>query len=91
MMGVSEGIDESFADIRELSQNCRFSDCSHTNEPGCAIRKAIKHHELNTEHYQNYLKLRKESDFHELSYVEKRKKDRAFGQFVHSVMKTRGK
>ncbi|MDP3480207.1 MAG: ribosome small subunit-dependent GTPase A [Desulfoprunum sp.] len=91
MMGVSEGIDESFADIRELLQNCRFSDCSHTNEPGCAIQKAIKHHELNAEHYQNYLKLRKESDFHELSYVEKRKKDRAFGQFVHSVMKTRGK
>lgn len=92
MLGVSEGIDDSFADVRELSQSCRFTNCSHTNEPGCAVRNAIEQHELNAAHYQNYLKLKKESDFHELSYVEKRKKDRAFGQFVHSVMKkTRGK
>ncbi len=91
MLGVSEGIDDIFADILELSQNCRFSNCSHTNEPGCAIQKAIEQHELNAEHLQNYLKLKKESDFHELSYVEKRKKDKVFGQFVHSVMKSRGK
>ena len=91
MLGVGEGIDNSFADIRELSRNCRFTDCSHTNEPGCAVRKAMERNELNAEHYQNYLKLKKESDFHELSHVERRKKDRAFGQFVHSVMKTRGK
>jgi ribosome biogenesis GTPase len=91
MLGVSEGIDESFADIRELSQNCRFADCSHVNEPGCAIQKAIELCELDTEHFQNYLKLKKESEFHELSYVDKRKKDRAFGKFVRSVTKTRGK
>ncbi len=91
MLGVSEGIEDSFADVRELSQNCRFTNCSHTNEPGCAVRKAIAQNELDAEHYQNYLKLKKESDFHELSYVEKRKKNRAFGQFVHSVMKNRGK
>ncbi len=91
MLGVSEGIDDSFADIRAFSKSCRFTDCCHTNEPGCAVRRAIERHELNAEHLQNYLKLKKESEFHELSYVEKRKKDRAFGQFVHSVMKTRGK
>jgi len=91
MLGVSEGIDDCFADIRALSQNCRFTDCSHTKEPGCAVRKAMAQGALNAEHYQNYRKLKKESDFHELSYVEKRKKDRAFGQFVRSVMKTKGK
>ncbi|OHC90171.1 MAG: ribosome small subunit-dependent GTPase A, partial [Sideroxydans sp. RIFOXYB12_FULL_59_6] len=63
MLGVGEGIDNSFADIRELSRNCRFTDCSHTNEPGCAVRKAMERNELNAEHYQNYLKLKKESDF----------------------------
>ena len=91
MLGVSEGIDDSFADVRELVQNCRFTNCSHTNETGCAVRRAIEQHELDAQHYQNYLKLRKESDFHELSYVDKRRKDRAFGQFVHAVMKSRGK
>lgn len=87
MLGVSEGIDGSFADIRELSENCRFADCSHASEPGCAIRKALEQNDLNAEHFQNYLKLKKESDFHDLSYVEKRKKDRAFGQMVKSVTK----
>ncbi len=72
MLGVGEGIDEGFADILELSLNCRFSNCSHSNEPGCAIRRAIEQHELNAGHLQNYLKLKKESEFHELSYVEKR-------------------
>jgi ribosome biogenesis GTPase len=87
MLGVSEGIDGSFAAVRELSENCRFADCSHTSEPGCAVRKAIEQHELDADHFQNYLKLKKESDFHDLSYVEKRKKDRAFGQMVKSVTK----
>lgn len=87
VLGASEGIDDSFADIRELSKSCRFADCSHTKEPGCAIQMAIERDELNKEHLQSYLKLKKESKFHELSYVEKRKKDRAFGRFVHSAMK----
>ena len=42
---------------------------------------------LSDEHYQNYLKLRKESEHHALSYVEKRRKDRAFGRFVKSAKK----
>ena len=41
MLGVSEGIDDSFADIQEYSQNCRFSNCTHTGEPDCAIQDAI--------------------------------------------------
>ena len=87
MLGVGEGIDETFSDIGELARNCRFNDCSHASEPGCAVRAAIERHELNEEHLQNYVKLAKESAFHDSSYVERRKKDRAFGRFVHSVMK----
>lgn len=60
-------------------------------QPGCAICKAIKNGELNAEHYQNYLKLKAESEFNEMSYVEKRKKDKAFGKFVHSVLKQKHK
>ncbi|MDO8270916.1 MAG: ribosome small subunit-dependent GTPase A [Gammaproteobacteria bacterium] len=91
MLGFSEGIDNSFAEIRELAKSCRFNNCGHANEPGCAIRKAIEQHELNEEQFQNYLKLTKESEFHEMSYADKRKKDRAFGKFVSSVMKGRNK
>jgi ribosome biogenesis GTPase len=91
MLGVGAEIEESFADIQGLSKRCRFSDCTHANEPGCAVRRALERGELDAGHYQNYLRLKKESDFHELSYVAKRKKDRAFGQYVHAVMKAKTK
>ena len=91
MLGVSEGIDASFADIQAYSLGCRFANCTHTNEPGCAIQRAIAQEELDPAHFQSYLKLKKESGFHEMSHLEKRKKDRAFGKFVHSVKKTKGR
>jgi len=91
MLGVSEGLDDAFADVGQLATNCRFTDCGHTSEPGCAVRAAIERHELSEERLQDYLKLRKESTFHDLSYAERRKRDREFGRFVHSVMKHRAK
>jgi len=91
MLGVSEGLDDTFADIGELAKNCRFSDCSHSSEPGCAVRAAIERHDLSEERLQDYLKLRKESAFHDLSYVERRKKDRDFGRLVRSAMKHKEK
>jgi ribosome biogenesis GTPase / thiamine phosphate phosphatase len=91
MLGVSEGIDDSFADIQAYSPNCRFANCTHTSEPGCAIQSAVAQGELDPAHLQNYLKLKKESEFHEMSHLEKRKKDRAFGKFVRSVTKAKGR
>ena len=90
MLGVNEGISDSFADIHETSKNCRFFNCTHTNEPGCAVQKAIAQEELDAEHFQNYLKLKKEAEFHDMSYLEKRNKDRAFGKFVHSFHTAKG-
>jgi ribosome biogenesis GTPase / thiamine phosphate phosphatase len=91
MMGSGEGLDDSFADIAALAAHCRFADCSHNNEPGCAIRKAIESGELDPAHYQSYLKLKAESDFNEMSYLDKRRKDKAFGKMVKSVLKEKGK
>ena len=87
MLGVSAGLDDAFADVAQLARNCRFTDCRHSSEPGCAVQAAIERHELSAERLQNYLKLGKESAFHDLSYVERRKRDRDFGRFVHSAMK----
>lgn len=91
LLDVGDGIDDGFADIREYAMSCRFADCTHANEPGCAVRQAIAQDEIDADHFRNYLKLRKESEFHGMSYLEKRKKDREFGQFVHSAVKARGK
>lgn len=91
ILSAGEGLDDSFVDIKALAASCRFADCSHNNEPGCAIRKAIENGELNPEHYQSYLKLKAESDFNEMSYMDKRKKDKAFGKMVKTVLKERHK
>lgn len=87
MLGARAGIGETFADINALAQDCRYADCRHAGEPGCAVRAAIERHELSDEHLQNFLKLRKEADFNERSYVDRRKKDREFGRFLHTFKK----
>jgi ribosome biogenesis GTPase len=87
MLGMSEGLDETFADIGAAAANCRFADCAHGAEPGCAVRAAIDRGELSEEQLGSYLKLRKESAFHEMSYVDRRRKDREFGRLTRSVLK----
>ena len=87
LLDATDGVDQSFEDIRDLSANCRYANCSHTQEPGCAVLTAIANGELSEERYRSYLKLKKESEYHAMSYVDKRKKDRAFGRFVKSAKK----
>lgn len=87
MIGVGESIEESFADIHGLSEGCRFNDCTHTTEVGCAVLQAVENGEVSGQRYQSYIKLKKESDFHQLSYIERRKKDRRFGRMIKTAMK----
>lgn len=86
-IGVDTGIDESFSDILRLSKGCRFNDCTHTREVGCSVQNALQNGDLSESRYQSYLKLMKESDHYQMSYIEKRKKDKEFGQFIKSAMK----
>ncbi len=87
MMGVGASIDESFSDIHELTGDCRFNDCTRTVEVGCAILRAVQRRELSEGRYQSYMKLMKESAFHQMSYAEKRAKERQFGKMIKSAMK----
>ena len=87
LLGAGDGVEDSFSDIHSLSSACRFSNCTHTNEPGCAVLVAIQAGDLSEDRYQSYIKLKKETEYHDLSYVEKRKKDRDFGRFIKSVQK----
>ncbi len=86
-MSVDAGIDETFSEIQALSQSCKFGNCSHSNEKGCAILAAISSGELSEQRFKNYLKMKRESAFNEMSYSEKRKKDKDFGKLIKSVMK----
>ena len=87
ILDAQNGIGETFADINALARGCRYSDCRHASEPGCEVRAAIERHELSEEHLLNFLKLQKEADFNDLSYVDRRKKDREFGRFLHAYKK----
>jgi len=84
---VDNGIHSTFDEIAELSNQCRYNDCSHTQEKGCSILTALKDGIISQERYQNFMKLNKESAFYEMSYLEKKRKDKIFGKFVKSVMK----
>jgi ribosome biogenesis GTPase / thiamine phosphate phosphatase len=58
--GDEEGLDNAFQDISELAQSCRFADCRHDQEPGCAVREALRSGELESKHFKNYLQLQRE-------------------------------
>jgi ribosome biogenesis GTPase len=87
VLGAGEGISDSYGDITSLASNCRYRDCTHVNEPGCAVREAVQAGEIKQEHYEHYLALRKESEYYDLSYAEKRRKDRDFGRYIKSAKK----
>ncbi|MDD6799019.1 MAG: ribosome small subunit-dependent GTPase A [Firmicutes bacterium] len=57
------GINTAFRDIEELSHSCRFSDCSHTSEPGCAVRAALEDGTLDSARWESYRKLKTENEF----------------------------
>jgi ribosome biogenesis GTPase / thiamine phosphate phosphatase len=88
MVGAGDGVDMGFEEFAALSAHCRYANCSHENEPGCAVRAAVEHGELSGDRYSSYIKLRKESQFYEMSYLDKRKKDKAFGRFIKSAKKS---
>lgn len=87
LVGADGGLSAGFDDLATLSALCRFADCRHENEPGCAVRAALERGELDEDRYGSYQKLKKESAYYGMSYLEKRKKDKAFGRFIKSVKK----
>jgi len=63
MWDVSVGLGEAFGDVERFLGRCKFYDCKHNNEPGCAIKSAIVNGELPQERWDSYLKLKKEAKF----------------------------
>lgn len=87
IIGASDGINTGFEDFARFSANCRYANCSHEHEPGCAVRAALENGELSEDRYSSYIKLKKESEHYEMSHQDKRKKDKAFGRFIKSAKK----
>jgi ribosome biogenesis GTPase len=59
---AGEGLSQAFADIEQIAQECRFRDCGHDSEPGCAVQSALRSRQLRSERFESYLKLRREME-----------------------------
>jgi len=86
-----EGISKTFQDIEELSWLCKFRDCCHESEPGCAVIKAVEEGNLNIERLNSYKKLIRELEYSQIrrNTYERRKKDKQFGKMCRQVDKIR--
>ncbi len=82
MMAFAAGLEGSFEDVAAAAEGCRYADCTHTEEEGCAILARVATGQLSAERYQSYLKLLKESEHYESTYLERRERDRAFGKML---------
>ncbi len=87
LMASGAGLTGSFQDIVEAAEGCRYADCTHTQEKGCAVLAKVIAGELPKERYESYLKLLKESQHYEMTYLEKRRRDKAFGKMVKNYEK----
>lgn len=74
-------------DISDYAKSCRFKDCGHINEPGCAVIEAVNNGLLDPKVYESYQKLRREAWHFSASEHEKRKKDKSFAKLVDEVKK----
>ena len=93
---ADDGIDEAFEDVTELFAHCRFSDCAHDQEPGCAVQAALAGGTLPAERWDSYLKLQGELEHLERKLdkraaSEARKKWKALGQEARMNMRLKGK
>lgn len=79
---ITGDVDKSFSDIDEIASNCKFSDCNHESEPGCAVRKAIEDGIIDIERFESYKKIQKELKYAELN-SKKLEKEKINNMFAH--------
>lgn len=84
---VREGLEVVFADLTDLEQHCRFKDCAHDAEPGCAVKAAVARGEIDAARVARWQKLVAEDALNALSLVERRAKDRALSRMIKTVKK----
>lgn len=85
----ADGIDAVFDEIIQTAMLCRFKDCQHKSEPGCAVQAAIASEELDSERLTRWRKLQREDLHNSQSIAEARKHDKQFGKMVNKTVKNK--
>jgi len=84
---AGRGLEITFDLIFRLSRDCKFTDCTHTNEVGCAVLEAVEKGEIDPASYENYQKMEREKAHFEATIAEKRKRDKEFGKIMKNYKK----
>lgn len=87
MADAEAGIADLFDDLTELATRCKFNDCSHEVEPGCAVRKAVESGDVDAARYARWQKLAAEDKHNSASMAQRRAADKTFGKMVKSAVK----
>lgn len=83
---VADGIEVVFADIEELVEDCKFSDCAHDTEPGCAVQAAIAEGRIDRDRMQRWQKLKAEDLRNSETIAQGRNRDKGFGKMVKGAV-----
>lgn len=86
LVDVAHGLDDVFSDVAELAAQCRFADCGHDSEPGCAIQAAVDAGTLDVDRLRRYRKLQSEDRRNTETVAERRSRDKNLGKFYKSVL-----
>ncbi len=86
-----EGVRTTFEEIYNLSLKCKFPDCTHTVESGCAVAEALDKGVIDSETLENFRKIQREQKHFQTTIAEKRKKEREFGKMAKEIMKEKRK
>lgn len=90
MWDVSSGLETAFADVEQYLGGCKFSDCTHQSEPGCAIKAAIESGALSQKRWESYVTLKREAEYagDKTSYLQRKKqRHKEISQFVRQIKK----
>lgn len=88
---VAGGISELFEDIEEIAATCKFRDCKHEGEPGCAVRAALDDGRLDQARFERWRKLKAEDEANTETVHEKRKREARFSKMVKDSVRGKGK
>ena len=91
MIENSDGVRTTFEEIFNLSLSCKFTDCTHSTEAGCAILEALNNGFIDQDTLENFRRIVREQQRFQTTIAEKRKKDREFGKMAKSILKDKKK
>jgi ribosome biogenesis GTPase len=84
---TGSGLETTYDSILNHAHECKFKDCTHTSEAGCAVLQALENGELDPDSYENFLKMQKEKAHFEASLVERKKKDKELAKILKNYKK----